>query len=187
VTSARIRRRRGRTRKIADRHPCGKIIQKANEEERTKPNEAVVRMRRTLLPGGDITKAENWPDLCLARGWITEERHRAFSTYLALYEAAGVGLPRCKTFDPDRVRSHDSSAGNAKAQRRLRDIWAALSPRRAQILFSATQGWPPFVMWMLKRGHVPSPFDIHRDNLFCALDTVEAIMSRSLPQDVVAA
>jgi hypothetical protein len=178
VTTARKRLRRrsrpGRPRKEgATRHPSGKIVHKAPE-----PNERVTELRKAMLPGGDITKAENWPDLCLARGWLTEERHRAFSAYMELYSRAGVDLPRIRTFSAERVRGFDGQNGDVRAQDRLRAIWDALPSRRAQILFDATQHWPAFVMWMLTRGHVPSPFSLYRDNLFSALDTVTAILER---------
>jgi len=66
----------GRPRKPGPRHPSGKLVQKVE------PNEKVVAQRRALLrdaqaPAGNLAAAEHPMTLALARGWISEEQHRA--------------------------------------------------------------------------------------------------------------
>jgi hypothetical protein len=67
---------RGRPRKAGPRHPSGKLVQKAE------PNAKVVAGRRALLgdalaPPAALAAAEHPMALALARGWLTEEQHRA--------------------------------------------------------------------------------------------------------------
>jgi hypothetical protein len=90
---ARARSTAGRPRKEGDRYPSGKL-------KPPLPNQRVIAERRILLGGaGDISKAENPLDLMLARGWITEDEHRAGRAYAFLYIKAGIDLPRLKTAD----------------------------------------------------------------------------------------
>lgn len=64
---------RGRPRKAGPRKPCGRLVQKVE------PNAKVVEMRQAMLNGmgTSLADAENPMSLALARGWITEDQHRA--------------------------------------------------------------------------------------------------------------
>jgi hypothetical protein len=64
----------GRPRKDGPRHPSGQLVQKVE------PNAKVVELRRALLgetPQARLADAEDPMSLALARGWITDEQHRA--------------------------------------------------------------------------------------------------------------
>ena len=106
----------------AKRKPKTKYGQRAGAEARYAngrlkppgPNERVVEMRRALLTGGretdapvDITKAENALDVALARGWITEERHRATQRFASLLRRTIGAMPSLRQAKPlsDRMTS----------------------------------------------------------------------------------
>lgn len=188
MTSARIRKRKavalkqrgspnaGRTAQDGARYPSGDL-------RPPKPNQRVLEQRRAMLgnSNADVTMAENWMDLCLARGWLTEERHRILTEYANLYERAGFNLPSFKVFDADRVRGYDSQLGDSKAMSLIRNIWVRLHPAQAHALFSAcVKGqWPEFVQQMVRTGHVSSPWNVRRDALFIAIDRLGDLMGSS--------
>jgi len=180
---ARARSTAGRPRKEGDRYPSGKL-------KPPLPNQRVIAERRILLGGaGDISKAENPLDLMLARGWITEDEHRAGRAYAFLYVKAGIDLPRLKTADlgeasdrdiehaPQpglRLRPEWMDDGDERAMDQLQALWRTLSPlARSEMLdVCCRDSWPQWVIWQAMGKEVPASWDRKRLALLEGLEFV---------------
>lgn len=76
--------RKGRARKMGNRHPGGKLVQNRETDKGTPE----LQRRRLMLAGGDPAKVDltSTPlDVLLANDQISEEEHRAASDYARLY------------------------------------------------------------------------------------------------------
>lgn len=148
--------RAGRPRKEGERYPSGQL-------KSPKPNGRVLGIRQALVgPGGDIANAENPLDVALARGWLSEEQHRSARAYAALYNRAGVALPRgakVSQLGEGRGEHRDEAVGSAyrpDAQAEgdpgafdaLKAMWAAMSKPQARALLdiAVLETWPPWVL-----------------------------------------
>ena len=78
-----VRNRRGRPRKDGVRYPSGKL-------RPPEPNQRVIAERTAMLGDtkGALSAAEDPMTLALARGWLTEDEHRAGEAYARAYTAS---------------------------------------------------------------------------------------------------
>jgi hypothetical protein len=179
------------------RYPSGDL--KARPPKDVPPNPTVVDLRRALMgqseaPVGALTPAENPFDLIRARGWITEEQHRAGQDYAALCKRAGLCTPTLRTFDPDRTRGHDNSEGDephrVKAMATLRTIWERIGPKASEEMNAlCVHGyWRNWIIYQVNNPGEPLCMEFRRAKrmlerglMFTAIQTGRRIPAKSDP------
>lgn len=165
---------KGRPRKAGPRKPCGRLIQK------TEPNERVVEMRRAMLgdANASIADAENPMSVALARGWISEDQHRAGALYATAWRRShpqnqttgSLAEAPERHYDPRAIaqmssaeiveafdsilagthRSEMSEASAVQARQRYNAMCNAMTPAEQSEVFLCfcLESWP---QWILQR------------------------------------
>lgn len=120
----------GRPRKGGDRYACGKLKPEA-------PNQQLMAVRASML-GVQVGKdgralgyqnASNPLDLALARGWLTEPRHKAGVAYAAAYARSKMGAPG---LDAGGLAQGDPSASLG---RDVRDSFSTMTDEEISAIF----------------------------------------------------
>lgn len=201
---SRVRRSGGRPRKAGPRHPSGKLVQKVE------PNARVLETRRALLGDPDaaraaLAQAEHPMTLALARGWISEEQHRAGEAFGAAWRLShpqrrAPGLeeltergdrdPRrvSEMADAEIVQAFDGvfqrrpdPAERAEAETAARARYVALcrvmtSEEQNEVFLAfCLASWP---QWIVQRcaGHFDTPWERRRRLLVAGLEAAASAL-----------